>query len=56
MEVRLQSDGLTDVTVLRVGALGAFREKTLTLRPGSYVVMGKRSGYRDARKTLVVDP
>jgi serine/threonine protein kinase len=54
VEVRLQSDGLTDVTVLRVGALGAFREKSLTLRPGSYVVMGKRSGYRDARKTLVV--
>jgi hypothetical protein len=56
IEVRLQSDGLTDVTVQRVGALGAFAEKSLTLRPGSYVVVGKRRGYRDARKALVVRP
>jgi hypothetical protein len=56
IEIRLQSDGLTDVTVLRVGALGAFQEKSLALRPGSYVVVGKRRGYRDARKALVVRP
>ena len=42
--------------MLRVGALGAFRERKLTLRPGSYVVVGKRQGYRDTRKTLVVAP
>jgi hypothetical protein len=54
VEVRIESDGLTDVTVLRVGGLGAFRDKSLALRPGSYVVTGKRRGYRDVRKTLVV--
>jgi tetratricopeptide (TPR) repeat protein len=56
VDVHLLSDGLTEVVVLRVGALGAFREKSLALRPGSYVVVGKRRGYRDVRKTLLVSP
>ena len=34
-----------DVSVLRVGRLGVFKEKTLQLRPGSYVVVGTRKGY-----------
>jgi hypothetical protein len=54
--VRLISDERTDVSVLRVGALGRFREKALSLRPGSYVVVGTRPGYRDSRQTLVVPP
>jgi tetratricopeptide (TPR) repeat protein len=52
--VRLVSDGRTLVTILRVGPLGAFKEKALSLRPGSYVVVGARAGYRDARRTLLV--
>ena len=56
VEVRLVSDGHTDVVVLRVATLGAFRERTLALRPGSYVVVGRRQGYRDTRKTFVVSP
>jgi tetratricopeptide (TPR) repeat protein len=57
VDVRLVSDGLTEVTVLRVTTLGTFRgEKKLALRPGSYVVTGKRQGYRDSRQTLVVSP
>jgi hypothetical protein len=54
--VRLLSDERTDVSVMRVGPLGRFREKSLALRPGSYVVVGTRRGYRDARHTLVVAP
>jgi hypothetical protein len=54
--VRLVSDGRTEVAVLRVGALGTFQERSLSLRPGSYVVVGRRPGYRDTRKTLVVSP
>ena len=54
--VPLRSDGVTEVVVLRVGTLGAFREKEVPLRPGSYVVVGRRRGYRDTRKTLVVSP
>ncbi len=54
LPVRLVSDGLTDVSVLRVGRLGVFKEKTLQLRPGSYVVVGTRKGYRDTRVILEV--
>jgi len=54
--VRLLSDGRTEVVVHRVGRLGVFREKDLELRPGSYVVVGSRRGYRDERRTLVVPP
>jgi hypothetical protein len=54
--VSLLSDDRTEVTVLRVGPQGRFRQKSLELRPGSYVVVGTRPGYRDARRTLVVPP
>jgi tetratricopeptide (TPR) repeat protein len=54
--VPLRSDGATEVVVLRVGTIGTFREKDVPLRPGSYVVLGRRRGYRDTRKTLVVSP
>jgi hypothetical protein len=56
VDVPLVSDGATEVVVLRVGTLGAFRQKQIALRPGSYVVVGRRRGYRDTRKTLVVSP
>jgi tetratricopeptide (TPR) repeat protein len=56
VEVAILSDGETEVAILRVGALGTFRKKDVPLRPGSYVVVGKRQGYRDTRRTLVVSP
>lgn len=52
--VRLVSDGLTRITIHRVGPLGVFKEKVVELRPGSYVVVGARAGYRDVRRDLVV--
>ena len=54
--VRLFSDERTEVSVLRVGPMGRFREKALELLPGSYVIVGTRRGYRDTRHTLVVPP
>lgn len=54
VEVSLESDELTEVTVYRVGSLGRFRRHTLELLPGSYVVVGRRSGYREVRLDLVV--
>jgi len=54
VRVRLVSDGVTDVVVLRHGPLGPFREASVDLLPGTYVVVGRRRGYRDARRTLVV--
>lgn len=56
ISVVLESDGETEVVVHKVGRLGAFDRKTLELRPGIYTVIGKRSGYRDVRRRLVVEP
>ncbi len=52
--VRLQSDNLTDVVIYKVGRLGRFSERVLALRPGRYVAVGRREGYRDARRSFLV--
>jgi tetratricopeptide (TPR) repeat protein len=54
--VALQSDNLTQVTIYRVGALGAFEQRSLQLVPGSYTVVGTRPGYRDVRREISVMP
>jgi tetratricopeptide (TPR) repeat protein len=52
--VNLVSDNLTNITVYKVGNLGAFSSRTVQLRPGSYVILGSREGFRDVRRTLRV--
>jgi hypothetical protein len=47
--VTLLSDGATDVTIYRVGPQGRFTSRPLALRPGRYVAVGTRAGYRDVR-------
>jgi len=54
--VQLESDQLTNVTLYRVGVLGAFAAKEVELRPGTYTVIGSRDGYRDVRQTFTVRP
>lgn len=54
VEVTLNSDNATNVTVYQVGELGTFSETTLMLRPGRYVAVGTRPGYRDVREEFVV--
>jgi hypothetical protein len=54
--VRLESDQITNVTLYRVGSLGAFASKEVELRPGTYTVIGSRDGYRDVRQTFTVRP
>lgn len=56
VNVTLRSDNLTTVTVYRIGALGNFTERALQLKPGRYVVVGTRTGYRDVRRELNVAP
>lgn len=56
VRVMITSDALTEVSVYRVGRLGRFVERELTLRPGRYTVVGSRDGYRDERRELVVTP
>ena len=40
----------------KVGRLGTFTTRELTLRPGTYTVVGSRRGFRDVRLELVVRP
>ncbi|TNE76429.1 MAG: hypothetical protein EP334_08405 [Gammaproteobacteria bacterium] len=47
--VEFLSDSDTSVTLYRVGELGQFNRKQLTLVPGNYVAVGSRPGYRDVR-------
>jgi len=54
--VQLVSDGRTEVTLYRVGRLGAFLTREVELRPGNYTVIGSRDGYRDVRQTFTVLP
>ena len=54
--VELVSDNATDVSVYRVGRLGAFQSRELELRPGNYVAVGVRPGYRDVRREFRVAP
>lgn len=54
LSVVLRSDGLTDVTLLRVKRLGSFTDKQLSLRPGRYTALGIRNGYRDVRVNFEV--
>lgn len=54
--VVLESDGLTEVVLFRVGELGTFDLHTVELRPGTYTVVGRRAGFRDVRLRFKVGP
>jgi eukaryotic-like serine/threonine-protein kinase len=56
MHVSLVSDGLTQVTVIGVGAFGSFTHHDVELKPGRYSVIGSRDGYRDVRRDINVSP
>jgi len=54
--IKLKSDSLTKVTVYKVGELGYFDTKSLSLRPGRYVAVGTREGFQDVRVEFFVGP
>ncbi len=54
IEVTLVSDNLTDVILLREAELGLFEQTTVSLKPGRYVAVGRRAGYREVREEFVV--
>jgi len=56
MEVQIVSDALTDVTLHRIGRLGKFDRRVLEVRPGRYVAVGTRAGFRDVRVEFTVEP
>jgi len=54
--VQLISDNVTNVSIYKVGKLGSFATHELSLRPGTYVAVGSRPGYRDVRLEFLVGP
>ena len=54
LNITLVSDNLTEVTVLRTADLGMFETTTLSLKPGNYVAVGRRAGYREVREEFTV--
>ncbi len=52
----LESDGVTVVSVQRVGSFGALTRRELQLKPGRYVAVGSRTGFRDVRREFTVAP
>ena len=56
VKIILESDNFTDVAVYKVGKLGRFASQELSLRPGTYTVVGTRDGYQDVRKKIIIKP
>jgi hypothetical protein len=56
LTVPLISDNVTQVSIYRIGRLGNFMRKEVNLRPGTYVVVGSRPGFRDVRLEFRVAP
>ena len=56
IRVEVESDGLTEIVIHRVGRLGTFTHRSLELRPGIYTVVGTRRGFRDVRLEWRVGP
>jgi serine/threonine protein kinase len=56
LPVQLVSDNQTNVSIFKVGRFGFFTSHDLELRPGNYVAVGVRPGYRDVRIEFRVAP
>ena len=52
----IESDTLTDIAVYKVGKIGRFESRELSLRPGTYTIVGTRDGYQDVRKKITIKP
>jgi tetratricopeptide (TPR) repeat protein len=56
VDLLILSDNLTQITIYRVGRLGSFEQKRLSLRPGKYTITGSRQGFRDVLKVIELKP
>jgi len=60
IKISLNSNQLTEVSLQKAGSkiiqLGQFSQKNLALKPGKYVVKGKRLGYQDVRTDIELYP
>ncbi len=54
--VTFSSDNLSRVSLYKVAALGSFDTREIELKPGNYVIVASREGYRDVRREFTVAP
>lgn len=54
VNVTLESDNQTDIVIYHIGRIGIFFSKNITLKPGTYTIVGSKVGYRDVRKIVTV--
>ena len=52
LNIILISDNKTQVTIQNVGLIGSFNTKEIILKPGKYILMGKRKGFVTVRQTI----
>lgn len=52
----LQSDGVTEIVLQRRGSLGTLTRREMLLKPGRYVFVGRRVGFRDVRREVFITP
>ncbi len=55
INVTIQSDNKTNISIYRVSKLGKILSKQIKLRPGKYTVFGSRVGYKDFRKIVEIN-
>ena len=51
----IDSDNETEVMIQKIGTFGPFLRHELKLRPGRYVIVGSRDGYRDVRDEIMLE-
>jgi serine/threonine protein kinase len=56
IKIIIESDTFTDIAVYKVGKIGRFESRELSLRPGTYTIVGTRDGYQDVRKKIIIKP
>ena len=56
VSIRILSDGVTRISVRGVGQVGVTTDRTIELRPGSYIFEGTRAGFRSKLITVDVPP
>jgi len=52
----IQSDGATRIVIQKLREIGAVSKTELALKPGRYVLLGTREGFRDVRREVVLVP
>jgi tetratricopeptide (TPR) repeat protein len=56
VRIIIESDTFTEIAVYKVGKMGRFESRELSLRPGTYTIVGTRDGYQDVRKKIIIKP